>query len=51
MELSGERFLLADLHRIAGKLALKRLTSDRALAEGSFLKAIKIADDPRSPSA
>ena len=45
VELSGERFLLADLHRIAGKLALRRLVSDRVPAEASFLKAIEVARD------
>ena len=42
--LSGER-LLADVHRIAGKLALSRLGSDRARAEVCFLIAIEIARD------
>jgi predicted ATPase len=45
VELSGERFLLADLHRIAGKLALRRTASDQALAEACFLKAIEVARD------
>ena len=45
VELSGERFLFADLHRIAGKLALRRPVSDRAPAETSFLKAIEVARD------
>ena len=45
VELSGERFLLADLHRIVGRLALRRLVSDRVPAEASFLKAIEVARD------
>ena len=43
VERSGERFLLADLHRIAGQAALRRRASDRAFAEACFLKAIEIA--------
>jgi hypothetical protein len=43
VELSGERFLLADLHWIAGKVALKQPKPYRARAEASFLKAIDIA--------
>jgi class 3 adenylate cyclase len=45
VETSGERFLLADLHRIAGRLAIGRRASERALAEACFLKAIEIARD------
>jgi hypothetical protein len=45
VELSGERFLLADLHRIAGKSALRRGAPDRARAEACFLKAIEVARD------
>ncbi len=43
VELSGERLLLADLHRIAGKAALGSGASDRARAEACFLKAIEVA--------
>jgi predicted ATPase len=40
---SGERFWLADLHRLDGQIALKRPEPDRAQAEACFLKAIDIA--------
>jgi tetratricopeptide (TPR) repeat protein len=43
VEQSGERFWLADLHRVEGRIALKRPGSDRAHAEARFLKAIDIA--------
>jgi predicted ATPase len=43
VEQSGERFWLADLHRVDGDIALKRPEPDRARAEACFLKAIEIA--------
>ncbi len=43
VEQSGERFWLAELHRLDGQLALKRPEPDRARAEACFLKAIDIA--------
>ena len=43
VERSGERFWLADLYRIDGQIALRRLETDRERAEACFLKAIKIA--------
>jgi hypothetical protein len=43
VEQSGERFWLADLHRLDGQIALKRPEPDRARAEARFLQAIEIA--------
>jgi hypothetical protein len=43
VERSGERFWLADLHRVDGQIALKRPETDRKRAEAGFLKAIEIA--------
>ena len=43
VERSGERFWLADLHRLDGQVALKQPEPDRARAEACFLKAIEIA--------
>ena len=43
VERSGERFWLADLHRVDGQIALKRPETDRERAEACFLKAIEIA--------
>jgi predicted ATPase len=43
VEQSGERFGLAELHRISGQIALKRGEPDRAWAEACFLHAIEIA--------
>ena len=43
VEQSGERFWLADLHRLDGQIALKRPEPDRARAEACFLQAIEIA--------
>jgi tetratricopeptide (TPR) repeat protein len=43
VEQSGERFWLADLHRVDGQIALRRPEPDRVRAEASFLKAIEIA--------
>jgi class 3 adenylate cyclase/tetratricopeptide (TPR) repeat protein len=42
---SGERFWLAELHRLDGQIALKLPEPDRARAETRFLKAIEIAFD------
>ena len=39
----GERFWLADLHRLSGQVQLKRTIPEVAKAEACFLKAIKIA--------
>ena len=43
VEQSGERFWLAELHRLDGQIALKRPEPDRARAEACFLQAIEIA--------
>jgi class 3 adenylate cyclase len=43
VEQSGERFWLAELHRVDGQIALKRSEPDRARAETCFLHAIEIA--------
>jgi class 3 adenylate cyclase len=43
VEQSGERFWLAELHRIDGQIALKRPEPDRARAEVCFLRAIAVA--------
>ena len=43
VEKSGERFWLADWHRVGGQIALKQPEPDRAQAEACFLKAIEIA--------
>ena len=43
VEQSGERFWLADMHRLKGRIALKQPEPDRARAEACFLKAIDIA--------
>ena len=43
VEQSGERFWLADLHRVEGQIALKRSGPDPARAEACFLQAIEIA--------
>jgi len=40
---SGERFWLAELHRLSGQLALKRAEPDRLHAETCFRKAIDVA--------
>ena len=39
---SGERFWLADLHRLSGQLALRQ-AADRSRAEACFKKAIEVA--------
>jgi class 3 adenylate cyclase len=43
VEQSGERFWLADLHRVAGQIALKPPEPDLARAEACFVKAIEVA--------
>src|SRR5229473_6702852 len=43
VERSGERYWLADLHRLSGHLALKRREPDRLCADACFKKAIEIA--------
>jgi predicted ATPase len=45
---SGERFWLAELHRLDGQAALKRPEADQARAEACFLKAIDIARSQES---
>ena len=43
VEQSGERYYLADLHRLSGRLALRKQQPDQAHAEACFLEAINIA--------
>ena len=43
IEQSGERYNLAELHRVDGQIALKRREPDRARAEACFLRATEIA--------
>jgi hypothetical protein len=43
VEESGERFWLADLHRVAGRIELQRPKPNPAQAETRFLQAIEIA--------
>jgi class 3 adenylate cyclase len=43
VEQSGERYWLADLHRMSGQLALRRPKHDRGHAEVCFQKAIEVA--------
>ena len=43
VEESGERFWLAELHRLDGRIALRRPEPDMACAEACFLQAIEIA--------
>lgn len=45
VEQSGERYWLADLHRLSGQLALKRQDPDWQGAEACFVKAIEVARD------
>ena len=45
IEQSGDRQWLAELHRTDGRLALKRLSPDRARSEGCFRRAIEVARD------
>jgi predicted ATPase len=40
---SGERFWLAELHRLSGQLALRQAEPDRPHAEACFRKAIEVA--------
>jgi class 3 adenylate cyclase/predicted ATPase len=40
---SGERYWLADLHRLSGQVALRRERPDRARAEACFREAIEVA--------
>jgi predicted ATPase len=40
---SGERYWLADLHRLKGQLALRRPEPDRVRAETCFIQALDIA--------
>jgi class 3 adenylate cyclase/predicted ATPase len=40
---SGERYWLADLHRLRGQLALKQPQPDRKRAEDCFVEAIEVA--------
>ena len=40
---SGERYWLADLHRLSGQLALQRREADPARAQACFARAIEIA--------
>jgi class 3 adenylate cyclase/predicted ATPase len=40
---SGERYWLADLHRLQGQAALKRPEPDRLRAEACFVKAFEVA--------
>ncbi len=43
VERSGERYWLADLHRLSGRAALARRQPDRPLAESCFTRAIEVA--------
>jgi class 3 adenylate cyclase/tetratricopeptide (TPR) repeat protein len=43
VEQSGERFWLAELHRLDGRVALKRVAPDRERAATCFLRSIEIA--------
>jgi class 3 adenylate cyclase len=43
VEHSGERFWLADLHRLSGRLALRQAEADRSHADACFRKALEIA--------
>ena len=43
VEQSGERYWLADLHRLSGQVALRQPDPDRARAEACFNKAIEVA--------
>jgi class 3 adenylate cyclase/predicted ATPase len=42
-EESGERYWLAELHRLMGHVALRQVPSEAAMAEASFAQAIEIA--------
>ena len=43
VEQSGERYWLADLHRLSGQIALMQTRPDRPRAEACFSKAIEVA--------
>jgi class 3 adenylate cyclase len=43
VEQSGERYWLADLHRLSGQVALRRKNPDHARAEACFREAIEVA--------
>jgi predicted ATPase/class 3 adenylate cyclase len=43
VEQSGERYWLADLHRLSGQVALRKHRPDRERAEACFVKAIEVA--------
>jgi predicted ATPase len=43
VEQSGERYYLADLHRLGGRLALRQEQPDRSRAEACFVRAIDVA--------
>ena len=43
VEQSGERYWLADLHRLSGQIALMQTRPDRLRAEACFSKAIEVA--------
>ena len=43
VEASGVQFWLAELHRLDGRIALRRAEPDSAGAEGCFLRAVNIA--------
>jgi hypothetical protein len=43
VEQSGERYYLADLHRLSGRLALQKEQPDPARAEACFLEALAVA--------
>jgi predicted ATPase len=43
VEQSGERYWLADLHRLSGQVSLRKNRLDRESAEACFVKAIEVA--------
>jgi predicted ATPase len=43
VEQSGERYWLADLHRLSGQVALRHPEPDRVRAEACFVQAIEVA--------
>jgi class 3 adenylate cyclase/tetratricopeptide (TPR) repeat protein len=43
VEQSGEKYWLADLHRLSGQIALLQAEPDRSRAEACFTKAIEVA--------
>jgi class 3 adenylate cyclase/predicted ATPase len=48
VEQSGERYYLADLHRLSGRLALRQEQPDRSRAEACFRRAIDVAHGQES---